>query len=253
MRITKTQTTNLPTFFLRTLQYCGVFYCYERVYLIRMKKRILTFLLILCANLIAATMAVGQTDTVINGKKYKAVDESSSSVKEKKGKYHPLDSTFVINNKKFKYYNNWLNLGGGPQQNLAYDLPLGFQGGLDYNFHIKHHYFQAGAFISGDKIGFYNNYQIHAAYGKRFEDKDFHAGAFIGLSFSSGRAKVDSVYTRPYKQPGLYAEAHVVKKVTYDVGIGLSIFGDWNSEQSMIGVRFILYFSSAYQGLKKKY
>ncbi len=193
-----------------------------------------------------------QTDTVINGKKYKMVEETNSSADTKKTKHIiPLDSTFVINNKVFKYYNNWLTLGGGAQQNLRYNYKLGFAGGVDFNFHLSQHYFQLGTTITGERFGFYNNYQFHLGYGKRFENKDFHAAGFIGPSYSTGYGKVgDTVYTRPYKQFGLYGQIEIAKKITYDVGVGAALFADYNSEQSIIGLRFLLYFSGAYKGKK---
>lgn len=224
-----------------------------------MKKHLFIFFLIIaglnCLN--------AQTDTVINGKRYKVVEENKpaneSTVQNGKKKKHipPLDSTFVIQNKKMKYYNNWLTGGAGMQQNLTYRRKYGFSGGVDYHFHIKHHYFQLGTVITGEKFGSYDNYNFHLAYGKRFEDATFHAAAFVGISYSSGYAKVDSTgkYERHYKEPGIYIEGQLIKKLTYDVGIGVSVFGDYNQEQAIIGGRIIFYFSGAYKGknsLKEK-
>ncbi len=215
-----------------------------------MKKKRHIFLFFILFVFIPTIKA--QTDTVINGKKYKIVEESAAANPSKpKKRLTPLDSTFVINNKVFKYYNNWLTLGGGAQQNLRYNYKLGFAGGVDFNFHIKQHYFQLGATITGERFGFYNNYQFHLGYGKRFENKDFHAAGFIGSSYSTGYGKVgDSVYTRPYKQYGLYGQIEIVKKITYDVGVGAALFADYNAEQPIIGLRFLLYFSGAYKGKK---
>ncbi|MDQ3047702.1 MAG: hypothetical protein M3R27_09160, partial [Bacteroidota bacterium] len=53
-----------------------------------------------------------------------------------------------------------------------------------------------------------------------------------------------------FNKPGIYLQAEAVKKITYDVGIGASIFADWNQEQSIIGAKIILYFSGAYRGKK---
>jgi hypothetical protein len=190
-----------------------------------------------------------QTDTIINGKHYKLADEKAETGKSKKH-FAPLDSEVVINNKRFKYYNNWISVGAGTQQNLSYKRALGFAGGLDFNFHIKQYYFQLGTEITGEKFGFYNNYQGHVGYGKRFEDNSINFAAFAGLSYSSGYGKVDTVYTRKYAQPGVYVQAEIVKKITYDVGIGASFFADYNQEQCIIGLRAILYFSGAYAGKK---
>jgi len=186
---------------------------------------------------------------VINGVHYKAVPENTNVSKPKRH-YAPLDSEFVIENKRLKYYNSWVTGGAGAQQNLSYKRALGFAGGLDFNFHIKQHYFQLGTEITGEKFGFYSNYQFHLGYGKRFEDKDIHFAGFVGPSYSSGFGKVDSVYTRKYAQVGAYVQIEIVKKITYDVGIGASFFADWNQEQTLIGLRAILYFSGAYKGKK---
>lgn len=227
-----------------------------------MKKKIailffLKLLFIFPIRLFAQTDTSGTSDEIlINGKRYKAVDEKKTETVKKKKNADVPDSIFVINNKKFQYYNNWLTGGGGGQQNLTYKRELGFAGGLDFNFHLKQQYFQAGTMLSGERFGSYTNYQFHLGYGKRFEDKDYHFAAFIGFSYAMGTQviQVDSIkYTRkPYSQPGIYMQAEVVKKITYDVGAGFSLFADWNKEQSMIGLRFILYFSGAYTGKKNK-
>lgn len=192
-----------------------------------------------------------QKDTVINGTHYKAI-ESKQSVKTNDKHLTPLDSQFVIDNKRFQYYNNWINVGFGAQQNLTYGIGLGFAGSADFNFHIKRSYFQAGVMLTGEKIRSYNNYQAHLCYGTRFEDKDVHIAGFVGFSYSSGYGRdSDSTYNRRYLQPGIYAEAEIVKKISYDVGLGGSLFGDWNKEQSLIGARFVLYFSGAFIGKER--
>jgi len=229
-----------------------------------LKKKFFILFLFCVVTICAATHICAQTDTsktsdeiIINGKRYKAVDDKkkTEAVKSKKATKSP-DSIFVVDNKKFQYYNNWLTIGGGGQQNLSYKRELGFAGGLDFNFHIKKNYFQAGTLLSGERFGSYNNYQLHLGYGKRFEDKDYHFAAFLGVSYSSGNqvTLIDSTryIKRAFNQPGLYIQGDVVKKITYDVGMGASLFIDWNQEQSMIGLRFILYFSGAYTGKKFK-
>jgi hypothetical protein len=197
-----------------------------------------------------------QTDTVINGKHYKIVDENqpteakkTDSVKKKKH-IIPRDSTFILEGKKLKYYNSWLTAGGGIQQNLTYKRSYGFAGGVDFQFPIQRQYFQLGTVITGEKFGFYDNYQFHLGYGKRTEGKKLHAAGFVGISYSTGYAKVDSSghYERSFKEPGLYLEGQVVKKLTYDVGAGASIFADVNQEQAIMGIRLIIYFSGAYKG-----
>ncbi len=195
-----------------------------------------------------------QTDTIINGKRYQIVEDAKPippGTAKKKKQLPPVDSIFVIKNKKLRYYNNWLTVGGGLNQNLTYNRKAGFAGGLDFNFHIKQQYFQIGTMITGEKFGFYDCYEFHLGYGKRYEDKDIHFAGFVGISYATGYGKVgDTVYTRPYAQPGIYAQIEGVKKVTYDVGAGLAFYVDWNQEQAIFGARFIVYFSGAYRGKK---
>ena len=220
-------------------------------------KKHFYFLIFIAINFIASS-TFSQTDTVINGVHYKKVEEpkqtdtSITAVTVKKKRHiPPSDSTFILKNKKLRYYNNWLTVGGGFNQNLTYKRKIGFAGGLDYNFHLKQHYFQLGTFISGEKFGFYDNYEFHLGYGKRFEDKDIHFAGFAGVSYSTGYGKVgDTVYTRPFSQPGIYAQIEGVKKITYDVGAGFTFFVDWNQEQAIFGAKFIVYFSGAYRGKK---
>jgi hypothetical protein len=219
-----------------------------------LKKHFYILFFFIAINFIARSV-FSQTDTVINGKHYQMVEDTKTtdavSTNNKKRKSPPVDSTFILKNKKLSYYNNWLTVGGGFQQNLTYRREIGFAGGLDFNFHIKKHYFQMGTMISGEKFGFYDNYEFHLGYGKRYEDKDIHFAGFAGISYSTGFAKVgDSIYIRPFSVPGVYAQVEAVKKITYDVGVGLAFYLDWNQEQAIFGSRFILYFSGAYKGKK---
>ncbi len=204
-------------------------------------------------NLVSQTDTVkGKDEVIINGKHYKAVEEKKQSIETSKRKRQiPIDSEFVIKNNRFRYYNNWITIGGGFQQNLTYKRSLGFAGGLDFNFHVKQHYLQTGILVTGENYNFLTNYQFHLGYAKRFEDKDVQFVIAVGPTISSGYAKVgDTTYTRHYVEPGLYLQGDVIKKIKYDVGIGASLFADWNQEQTIVGLKFILYFSGSYKGKK---
>jgi hypothetical protein len=163
-----------------------------------------------------------------------------------------LDAEVVVNKKRFKVYNNWLSGYGGAGYNTV--IPqLQFIGGLDFNFHIKEHYLQLGAALAGDDFGNYNNTIFHAGYGKRKENEKLNLSAFGGLSYTKGYRKKGGVYdiTNPYEEPGLYINAQAVKKITYDVGIGLGLFADINQVRTLAGVVGVVYFSGAYRGKKQ--
>jgi hypothetical protein len=211
----------------------------------------------------AQTDSLDESDTleapeevIINGKHYKAVEENKKIAPKNSAKISTHDSILVVNNNKFQYVNNWFCFGGGVQQNLTYKRTLGFVGGADLNFHIKRNYFQVGAMITGRSFANYNNYQIHFGYAKRFEDRDYHFAAAAGFSYSAGyqTIQIDSVTStyRGYDRAGVYIQGEVIKKITYDVGLGACLFADWNKEQSMIGLKFTMYFSGAYTGKKQK-
>ncbi len=216
---------------------------------------------IIFSTLFFATHIIAQTDTVklngeviINGKHYKAVDDTKPEYTQTKKRLIPLDSEWVFKNKRFRYYNNWLTIGAGVQQNLTYKRTLGFAGGLNFNFHIKRNYFQTGLEITGEKFGYYNNYQIHAGWANRWEDRDYQFSSSICISYSSGFQvfEVDATHydTRRFQQPGFYISGEVVKKIAFDVGMGAMLYADFNAEQSIVGFRFLLYFSGSYKGDK---
>jgi hypothetical protein len=52
---------------------------------------------------------------------------------------------------------------------------------------------------------------------------------------------------------GLYLSAQAVKKLMYDIGIGIEAFGEVSEYQNSAGIKFILFFSGAYMGPKKNY
>ena len=54
--------------------------------------------------------------------------------------------------------------------------------------------------------------------------------------------------TLSFKTIGIYAEAQFVRKLFYDVGAGISIFGHYNNFFPLFGVRIDIFLSGAYQG-----
>ena len=162
-----------------------------------------------------------------------------------------LDKEIVINKKRFKVYNNWLSGGGGAGYNTQ--IPqLQFIGQLDYNFHIKQNYFQLGVVLAGDEFGSYNNYNFHGGYGKRIENAKINFSVFGGLSYTQGYMKLnkEAYAEEPYKEPGLYLNAQLIKKITYDVGLGIGALVDYNSKRLLGGLTGVIYFSGAYKGKK---
>jgi hypothetical protein len=163
-----------------------------------------------------------------------------------------LKKIIVIENKKFKVYNNWISGGPGVAYNSAVPQ-LQFALGFDYNFHMRAKYFQFGLLMSGDAFRTYNNYQLHLGYGKRDENTFYNLAMFAGISYSSGYKKIGQLYSsEPYKAFGVYGSLQYIKKISYDVGIGPALFVDINTNHRIAGALLVLYFSGAYKGLAKK-
>jgi len=158
--------------------------------------------------------------------------------------------------KRYRLHNNYLTIGGGilwssirgsEQRNI----------GADYNFHIRKNYFQAGLMMSGPQFLSNNNVQAHLGYGLRKETVKTNFAAYAGATWFTGVVgRTDSVgnsVPQYYSGVGFYISGQAVTKFTYDIGIGMEVFAELNSQQSIAGFKVILFFSGAYRGLKQKY
>lgn len=154
----------------------------------------------------------------------------------------------IYNGNRYKVYNNWISGGAGAAYSTG-TAPLQFAGGVDYNFHLKLSYFQLGFLLSGDAFRNYNNTQLHLCYGKRKESNEYNFAYFGGLSYSTGYE--NSQAAKPYSTVGFYLNSQLVRKLKYDIGIGMAAFVDVNFTQTIGGLQIILYFSGAYKGKAK--
>lgn len=162
----------------------------------------------------------------------------------------------VYDDKRYRVYNNWLSIGAGASYNSKW--PKDEKNiGVDFSFHIKKHYWRVGGFLSGRDYTAANNYSFHLGYGLRKEANKFNLSAFAGPSLSYFRRPLkDSTHynlSLVYSEVGGYAVLEAIYKLKYDIGIGGQIFCDYNQVQMVYGVRLILYFSSAYRGMKVGY
>jgi|GEM_PF-1483585 hypothetical protein len=184
---------------------------------------------------------------------YNAYKKSLRVKKQKRDTTYNSKKEILINGKRFRVYNNWMNIGTGQGFNSA--LPTS-QSILDVNlhFHIKDKYIQLGTFLSGDRFLSFNNYNIHGCYGIRRESQQVNKFICIGPSFSWGFPYLGAGnYSEgSYSAVGVYAEGQWIFKIAYDLGIGVSAFVDANSRQTVGGLRMELYFSGAYRGEHKK-
>ena len=178
---------------------------------------------------------------------------STSLFAQKKDSVYDANKTIVINNNKFKVYNNWISGGAGEINNFTregYEFTLG----ADFNFHIQSKYFQMGFCFSGQDLNIYKDYDYHFAFGKRIENPKYNFAFFLGPAYATGFIKENGTYTggKLYNKLSLYGCIQMTKKIKYDVGIGPSLFFDINQYQNMAGIRLDIYLSGAYKGKEHK-
>jgi hypothetical protein len=162
----------------------------------------------------------------------------------------------VYDDKRYRVYNNWLSVGAGPNYNTKW--PKDEKNiGVDFSFHLKQHYMRVGGFLSGTNFTSSNNYSFHLDYGIRKESTKYNLAAFVGPSLSYFRRPLKDTVSynlaTVYNEVGGHVALEAVYKIKYDIGIGGQIFCTFNRVQMIYGVRLILYFSSAYRGMKIGY
>lgn len=162
----------------------------------------------------------------------------------------------LLYGKRYRIHNNYLSFGPGfMSSTIRSTSQKGL--GVDFNFHIRRQYFQAGALMSGETIGSNNHLQAHICYGYRKETKTSNLAFYAGPNYYSGViTQTDpqlGVYPTYYSGYGVYVCAQGIYKLAFDIGIGSEVFAELSSRQNMFGVKVIAFFSGAYVGKKKNY
>ncbi len=158
--------------------------------------------------------------------------------------------------KRYRIHNNYLTVGGGY---LGSTLRKETQKavGLDFQFHIRTQKFQVGILMSGNEFLSNNNLSGHVGYGLRKETSNYNFSLYGGLNYSYGVYAVadTGMTTQPkfYNDIGIYISAQVIKKITYDIGGGLELYAEANQTHIMGGIKFIVFFSDSYRGVKRNY
>lgn len=160
----------------------------------------------------------------------------------------------VIQNKRYRIYNNFLSVGVGQCYNSGWqerELNTSF----DFNFHARKNYFQIGGNLVGPALWNNNCIQFHAGWGYRLERCNYMLAAYGGVSFSDGyylqiNSSADTMKIK-MNSVGGYVALQAFYKLKFDYGIGVSTFFDVNAKQSLTGIKIELFFSGAYKGFKK--
>jgi hypothetical protein len=164
----------------------------------------------------------------------------------------------VYDNKRYRVWNSYMTFGGlwgfNTQIPGKGNLPSPqFVGAMDLNFHIQKEYFQMGAFISGNTFYDKNNVSLHAGWGKRIEKNKYNFAAFGGINYSLYYPYNKDSLRFDYEARndlGFYVAVQNFYKIKYDIGIGGTVFAEYNSQRIIYGLRIELFFSGAYRGEK---
>jgi hypothetical protein len=162
----------------------------------------------------------------------------------------------IYEEKLYRLYNNYVTFGAGfLESNIRKDVQRLI--GFDFNFHIRRQYFQAGISMSGAEFLSNNNVQAHFGYGLRRETARSNFAVYGGLSYFTGVVgRSDSTgasYPLFYQGTGLYVSGQAITKLAYDLGGGVELTAEYSRQQRLVGLKFILFFSSAYVGNKKNF
>lgn len=153
--------------------------------------------------------------------------------------------------KRYKVKSNWLTIGAGKTSDFGVAKEM-ISAAIDYNFYWKKGLWKFGYYRNGN-LSYYQNSvlhvnDLHVAYGFRNQTTRRNLAAFAGISRISGiDFNLDKKAFTPFKTFGVYADIEAVRKITYDVGIGISLYGNYNVSLPLIGIRLDLYFSNAYK------
>ncbi len=176
----------------------------------------------------------------------------------------------VIQNKIYHPYANYLL--------VSYGVGFNFKqhnseqaGSVFYTFRFKKHFFRVGYSVVSRNFILSRTLQkindIAVLYGKRIETPTANFSFFAGITYSYGTYfyfyAPDERNTKVYmlfRKPGLYAELELTRKLFYDIGVGVSLFGTFNNAYKeyyrtatspfygAVGIKFNVYFSGAYKG-----
>ncbi len=152
-----------------------------------------------------------------------------------------------IRGNRFKIVNNYVSFGSGIGRRFlenAYDIPVA----AAYNFRIKKMFFQAG-YLRSSMPGFSKKLSdlflndLHFCVNIRRENRILNISYVIGPSLAYGLYNNER-----FSHPGVYAEAQLIRKLFYDIGIGLCPFVAYNVRYPLGGIRLEIFLSGAYQG-----
>jgi hypothetical protein len=129
---------------------------------------------------------------------------------------------------------------------------------IAYQHFIKIVGLQVGYHSSSDKkIWWRSDLKLNDLYmgiGKRWESTRYNFSVFGGPSYAYGSyiynipdsTPAGKNYPYRFKTLGFHAEAQATYKISYDLGLGLSLYTSLNQYYSVVGAQIHLFFSTAF-------
>ena len=182
---------------------------------------------------------------------------------KKKNTSEDADTTIVLSKGRVVYKNR-IYRQNAPYLSMGYGAGYGFESTqIEQNMSVSYQHFikkvglQLGYHSSSDtKIWWRSDQKLNELFlgiGTRWENSRYNFSVFGGPCYSYGsyiviinKDSVDQEYPYRFKTVGFHAEAQATYKISYDIGIGLSVYASINNQYSVVGTQVHLYFSTAF-------
>lgn len=180
---------------------------------------------------------------------------------KKKRNPEPADSAIILGKNRIVYKDR-IYRQNAPYLTFGYGAGYGFESdSIEQNMALAIHYYfkkfglQIGYHSSSDTKVWWRSYQklndLYLCMGKRWESTRYNFSVFGGPSLAYGsyiawNEERQKNWAYGFTTGGLHAEAQATYKITYDLGVGLSLYGSVNRYYSVAGAQVHLYFSTAF-------
>ncbi|HBS88519.1 MAG: hypothetical protein A2W91_17905 [Bacteroidetes bacterium GWF2_38_335] len=201
------------------------------------------------------------------------LNDSYSQIVVEESKY----DEFVLDNKIYKPYSNWLSLNVGigynfhESESLYLDDSLissvsSYENNISLYFHfrIKDLWFNAGYHHSSEEFFLYRPPiridELFIGFGFCKDEKKYHLSGFVSPSFCVGNyynpipvydstGSIHKYYLfTSYRDIGINIKTEFTYKIFYDFGLGISAYATLNRRYPLFGLQLHAYFSGAFKG-----
>jgi len=189
-----------------------------------------------------------------------SITTSGNDKEKKKDAAESVDSTIVLSKGRIVYKNRIFRQNA-PFVTFGYGAGYGFESKLaEQNMSFSYHHFikkiglQVSYFTSSDTKTWWNSDQkvkdVSVGIGARWENTRYNFSIFGGPGWASGSylwindAQREMVHY--FSTVGFHGELLATYKISYDIGVGLSLMGILNNQYSVAGGQIHVYFSTAF-------